>query len=57
MSSVPNFPPLSAVKDPAVRAVLQAIYDHLRVRSGEVGDGTNKYVTQTELQLALKSKT
>ena len=55
MSKLPNFPPLTAIKDPAVRMVLQAIIDHLRIRSGEVGDGSQRFVTQTELQQSRKT--
>ena len=53
MASVPNIPPLTAIKDPAVKLVLQAIIDQLRVRNGEVGDGSNKFVTPTDVQKAI----
>ena len=56
MANIPNFPPLTAIQDPAVRQALQAIIDHLRVRSGEAGDGRQKFITQAELAQALYPK-
>lgn len=48
-SQVPNLPPLSSVSDPSTRRVLQAMLDRDRVRSGEVGDGTHKWLTIADL--------
>lgn len=45
-------PPLTAVSDVALRNILQAIYDELRLRRGEVGNGDKRFVTQAELQKA-----
>ena len=53
MSKLPNFPSLASIKDPAIRLVLQAIIDHLRIRSGEVGDGQQKFLTAEEVQLLI----
>lgn len=46
---VPNLPPLSNVKDEATRAALQAIYNSLRVRSGEAGNGERRFVEKWEV--------
>lgn len=46
---VPSLLPLAGVKDPAIRAALQAIHDQLRVRNGEVGSGANRFLTQQDL--------
>lgn len=48
-SPVPNVPPLVSVSDPATRRVLQAMLDRDRVRSGEIGDGTHKWLTVADL--------
>ena len=45
-------PPLTAISDVALRSILQAIYDELRLRRGEVGNGEKRFVTQAELQKA-----
>ena len=45
-------PPLTAISDVALRSILQAIYDELRLRRGEVGNGDKRFVTQAELQKA-----
>lgn len=43
-------PPLSAIADPAVRKALQAIYDELRLRRGELpGASDRKFVTKAEM--------
>lgn len=53
MSNQIPLPPLSAVSDPALRLILKAIYDELRLRRGEIGNGENKFVTQAELNAKL----
>jgi hypothetical protein len=53
VSNVP-LPPLSSIKDPAIRAVFQAIYQELQIRRGEIGSGGEKFVTKTELDSAVK---
>lgn len=53
MPNIP-LPPLSSITDPAVRLALQAIYDELRLRRGETGNGQEKFVTKTELDKAVK---
>ena len=56
MSNQIPLPPLSAITDPAVRLALQAIYDEIRLRRGELGNGNEKFVTQAELAAELKKK-
>ena len=43
-------PPLTTISDVALRNILQAIYDELRLRRGEVGNGEKRFVTQAELK-------
>ena len=42
-------PPLSSIKDADLRSILNAIYDELRLRRGETGNGQEKFVTKSEL--------
>lgn len=56
MSSQIPLPPLSAVADSSLRNILQAIYDELRLRRGEVGNGQQQHVTRSEFDAALKTK-
>lgn len=49
-SPIPAIPPLSSIKDPATRAVLQAIIDGWRVRNGELGNGDEKFLTVADLK-------
>ena len=56
MSSQIPLPPLASIPDPAVRLALQAIYDEIRLRRGELGNGNEKFVTQAELAAELKKK-
>lgn len=51
MPDVLGLPPLSAVKDPAVRSALEAIYAQLRVRNGEVGNA--KFLTEKDTRALL----
>ena len=53
MSNQVPLPPLSSVSDPALRLILKAIYDELRLRRGETGNGDNKFVTQAELKASI----
>ena len=45
----PSFPPLSAIQDPNVRAALQALYTAWQVRSGQVGSGDYKWLTEEDV--------
>ena len=57
MAKVPVIPPLSSVSDPNTRSVLMAMQDQQRVRSGEVGDGSEKFLTVADLTTAVSSTT
>lgn len=49
MPKLVSLPPLGGVKDAAVRAALEAIYQELQLRRGERGDGTSRFITKNEL--------
>ena len=57
MAKVPVIPPLSSISDPNTRSVLQAMQDQQRVRSGEVGDGSEKFLTVADLSGAVSAST
>lgn len=56
MPDVANLPPLAGVKDPNVRAALEAIYSQLRIRNGEVGSGKAKFMTETDTRTLLNQQ-
>jgi len=49
-------PPLSSIPDPAVRQALQAIYNEIMLRRGELGNGQEQFVTAATLAAELKKK-
>ncbi len=53
--SIPSLPALSSIKDDNVRIALQAFYDAWKVRNGDVGDGSNKFLTASDLVDGFKS--
>ncbi len=54
---VPSIPPLSAISDPAARAVLQALVNGWQVRNGDVGDGDERFLTLRDLKDGLTQVT
>lgn len=54
---IPNLPPISSIKDPDVRVALEQMWNAWRVRNGDVGDGTHKFLTAADLKDALDSTT
>ena len=52
---IPSLPSLAAIDDVNVRMALQSIYDAWKVRNGDVGDGTNKFLTSDDLRAAFAS--
>lgn len=47
--AVPAIPPLSAVQDPAARAVLQALVNGWQVRNGQLGAGDKAFITAADV--------
>ena len=54
---IPNLPPISSIKDPDVRVALESMWNAWRVRNGDVGDGTHKFLTAADLTDALTTTT
>lgn len=49
-------PPLSSIQDRNTRAALEAIVTGLKVRNGDVGDGSEKFLTANDLSDALTGR-
>lgn len=49
-TTVPPLPALTGISDQNTRAALQAMYDFLVVRNGDVGPGTDRFVTVSDLK-------
>lgn len=47
-SAVPALPELASIGDQNTRAALQAVYDLLKVRNGDVGDPKDRFITAEE---------
>lgn len=52
---IPALPSLASIDDPNVRMALQSLYDAWKVRNGDVGDGSNKFLTTGDLLEGFKS--
>lgn len=50
---IPNLPPISSIKDPDTRVALESMWNAWRVRNGDVGDGTHKFLTAEDLKDAI----
>lgn len=57
MSDKNPLPPLSSIADPATRLALQAIYNELLLRRGDVGNGQQQFVTKAQLDTAIAGVT
>lgn len=51
---VPALPSTSGIADPHVRGALDALFNAWRLRSGDVGSGTDKFLTRADLQSLVK---